>query len=64
MQFHPEMDGVVIRRLIEHRRKILQDDAVKRGRAETVDEVLGRSTDAPEAELVLRNFVRHFVARR
>jgi GMP synthase (glutamine-hydrolysing) len=64
VQFHPEMDGVVIRRLIEHRRKILTDDATKRGHSHTVDDLLGRSSDAPESEQVLRNFVRHFVAHR
>ena len=61
VQFHPEMDGVVIRRLIEHRRLILGADAQRRGRSESVDDMLARSKDTPEAETVLRNFVRHFV---
>jgi GMP synthase (glutamine-hydrolysing) len=61
VQFHPEMDGLVIRRLIEHRRAILSKDAERRGRGESVDEMLARSEDTPQAEAVLRNFVRHFV---
>jgi GMP synthase (glutamine-hydrolysing) len=55
VQFHPEMDGVVVRRLIEHRRLVLSGDG------ETVDEMLARTVDTPDAEAVLRNFVRYFV---
>jgi GMP synthase (glutamine-hydrolysing) len=56
VQFHPEMDGAVVRRLIEHRRHLLHGDP-----AETVDDMLARTGDTPDAEAVLRNFVRHFV---
>jgi GMP synthase (glutamine-hydrolysing) len=62
VQFHPEMDGFVIQRLIEHRRAILDADARQRGRA-PVDDVLARSGDTPEAERVLVNFARHFVRK-
>jgi len=55
VQFHPEMDGAVVRRLIEHRRAILGSDE------ETVDQMLERTGDTPDAEAVLRNFVCHFV---
>jgi len=58
VQFHPEMDGAIIRRLIEFRRHILHADP---GRRESVDEMLARTLDTPDAEVVLRNFVRHFL---
>jgi GMP synthase (glutamine-hydrolysing) len=57
VQFHPEMDGAVVRRIIEHRRHILG------GGGETVDDMLARTGDTPDAEAVLRNFVRHFVRK-
>jgi GMP synthase (glutamine-hydrolysing) len=65
VQFHPEMDGVVIRRLIEHRRLILDDDAARRNRDPKFRPaaLLDRSGDTPEAERVVLNFHRHFVAR-
>jgi GMP synthase (glutamine-hydrolysing) len=61
VQFHPEMDGVVIRRLIEFRREILSRDAEERAIGESVDQMLARSGDTPQAEQVLRNFVEYFV---
>jgi GMP synthase (glutamine-hydrolysing) len=62
VQFHPEIDGVVIRRLLDHRRRILLDDAARRRRADfCVDKLLASANDTPEAEHVLRNFVTHFI---
>ena len=61
VQFHPEMNGVVIRRLINHRRAILHADVLQRGRAVTVDGLLAEAADTPDAEKVLQNFARHFV---
>jgi GMP synthase (glutamine-hydrolysing) len=58
VQFHPEMDGVVVRRLIEHRRALLHGHP---RRKESIEEMLARTGDTPDAEAVLRNFVRHFV---
>jgi GMP synthase (glutamine-hydrolysing) len=62
VQFHPEMDAAVIRRIIAHRRMILADDARARCRAGfCVDERIAASGDCPEAEHVLRNFLGNFV---
>jgi GMP synthase (glutamine-hydrolysing) len=61
VQFHPEMNAPVIRRLIEHRRAILRDDAAGRGRALCVDSLLRAADDTPDAERVLQNFLAHFV---
>jgi GMP synthase (glutamine-hydrolysing) len=61
VQFHPEMDGDVIRRLISFRRLILDADAQARRRPVTVDELLDRTRDTPDAERVLVNFVRKLV---
>jgi GMP synthase (glutamine-hydrolysing) len=64
VQFHPEMDALVIRRIIAHRRFILADDAKARCRAGfCVDERINASSDCPDGERVLRNFVAHFVQR-
>jgi GMP synthase (glutamine-hydrolysing) len=61
VQFHPEMDALVVRRIIEHRRTLLSADAERRGRCERVDDMLARTVDTPDSEQVLRNFVKHFV---
>jgi GMP synthase (glutamine-hydrolysing) len=61
VQFHPEMDGVVVRRLIAHRRALLVEDAERRGRAWCPDATIAGVADTPDAERVLRNFVRQFV---
>ncbi len=61
VQFHPEMNGAIIRRLIEHRRQILSDEAAIRPRCRPVDHLLSNATDTPQAECVLRNFAVHFV---
>jgi GMP synthase (glutamine-hydrolysing) len=64
VQFHPEMDAMVIRRVIAHRRVILADDAQARRRAGfCVDERIAAASDCPDAERVLRNFVSNFVGR-
>lgn len=65
VQFHPEMNGTVIRRVISHRHSILTEDAHKTGRSRThhADVLLDRSKDTPEAELVVLNFLRGFVER-
>jgi GMP synthase (glutamine-hydrolysing) len=65
VQFHPEMDAVVIRRLIEHRRLILNEDAERTGRAAAASahRLLEHAADTPDAERVVRNFVAEFVAR-
>jgi GMP synthase (glutamine-hydrolysing) len=64
VQFHPEMNAPVIQRLIAHRRIILSDDALRRARhGYCVDTLIARSTDTPDAERVLRNFVEHWVKR-
>lgn len=61
VQFHPEMDGAVIRRIITHRRELLDADAARRGRPQAIAERLALSGDTPHAERVLKNFVREIV---
>ncbi len=61
VQFHPEMNAPVIRRLLEHRRAILCADAASRGRMLCVDSLLAAARDTPDAEGVLKNFVENFV---
>jgi GMP synthase (glutamine-hydrolysing) len=61
VQFHPEMNGAVVRRIMEHRRQLLADDLAQRQRPHSIDELIGRSGDTPDAERVLANFARHFV---
>jgi GMP synthase (glutamine-hydrolysing) len=61
VQFHPEMNATVIRRLITHRRVILDADHAERKRPVTVDGLLAGASDTPDAERVLGNFVEHFV---
>jgi GMP synthase (glutamine-hydrolysing) len=64
VQFHPEMNAPVIQRIIAHRRMILSDDAVRRCRAGyCVDTLIAGSTDTPDAERVLVNFVEQFVKK-
>jgi GMP synthase (glutamine-hydrolysing) len=63
VQFHPEMDAGVVRNIIEYRRKILEADAAARPGSRSIDERERGTRDTPDAEAVLRNFLRHFVAR-
>lgn len=64
VQFHPEMNAPVIQRIIAHRRLILTDDATRRNRAGySVDALISRASDTPDAERVLRNFIDHFIRR-
>jgi len=62
VQFHPEMNAGVIQRIIAHRRLILTNDAAARCRANyCIDTLIARSTDTPDAERVLTNFVTNFI---
>ena len=62
VQFHPEMDATVIQRIVEHRRRILLDDARRRCRdGFCVDRVIAGANDCPDGERVLVNFVEQFV---
>ena len=62
VQFHPEMDAPVIQRIIAHRRLILTNDAIARCRANyCIDTLIARAANTPDAESVLRNFLRNFV---
>jgi GMP synthase (glutamine-hydrolysing) len=60
VQFHPEMDAKVVRRLLQHRRHVLDADATRRG-GRVVDHLLPQVTDTPHGERVLSNFVEHFI---
>jgi GMP synthase (glutamine-hydrolysing) len=62
VQFHPEMNGHVVRRIIEHRRDILQGDLACRGRCPShYGRWLDASSDTPDGERVLKNFVERLV---
>ena len=62
VQFHPEMDALVIQRIVEFRRGILLDDARRRCRdGFCVDRVIAGANDCPDGERVLVNFVEQFV---
>ena len=64
VQFHPEMDAMVIRKIIAHRRVMLAEDAVRRCReGYCVDSLIRGAMDTPDAERVLRNFVEEFVRK-
>jgi GMP synthase (glutamine-hydrolysing) len=62
VQFHPEMDARVIKRVIQNRHAILTDDAHRTGRLgrHCADTLLGRASDTPDAERVVLNFLLHF----
>jgi GMP synthase (glutamine-hydrolysing) len=61
VQFHPEISGSIIRRLIGHRRALLMEDFERRGCAARVAALEEAASDTPAAEQVLRNFVSAFV---
>jgi GMP synthase (glutamine-hydrolysing) len=64
VQFHPEMDAPVIRKVMAHRRALLADDAERLKRANfCVDTLIARASDTPDGERVLLNFVEQFVRR-
>jgi GMP synthase (glutamine-hydrolysing) len=63
VQFHPEMSGAIIRRILVNRREILSDDFRARGRSDTIDELIAQADDTPNSERVLQNFARAFVRR-
>lgn len=61
VQFHPEMNAVVVRGLMTWRRLILTEDWARRDHAHTVEDRLGAACDTPDGERVLRNFVTELV---
>jgi GMP synthase (glutamine-hydrolysing) len=62
VQFHPEMNAKVVRRIIEYRRSILEQDLACRGRCRSLlGRVFDGVSDTPDGERVLQNFVDHFV---
>lgn len=62
VQFHPEMSGTVVRRLIEHRRPILEEDLACRGRCRsTLGRLVETTSDTPHGETVLKHFLERFV---
>lgn len=64
VQFHPEMNGRIIHRVVSQRRELLTEDANVHGRPEEgADALLGRAADTPLAESVIGNFVEQFVRR-
>jgi GMP synthase (glutamine-hydrolysing) len=58
VQFHPEIDGDVMRGYIRARTPAMQSEGLDAGAA------LGRATDTPYAADLLRNFVREMVIGR
>jgi GMP synthase (glutamine-hydrolysing) len=64
VQFHPEMDAPIIRRIIDHRRLILADDAARLRRdGYCVDQLIAGAGDCPDGARVLVNFVEQFVRK-
>jgi len=59
VQFHPEIDAVVMRRLIAERRALLADECARRGAC--LETLLAGAADTPDGERVLVNFVEAFV---
>jgi GMP synthase (glutamine-hydrolysing) len=57
VQFHPEMDGDVMRGYITARREILLNEGLD------ADALLASVTDGEESRLLLRNFIRHVLPR-
>ena len=58
MQFHPEIDGDVMRGYIEARQSILE------GEGFDVPAMLASAVDTPSGARILTNFVNHFVLDR
>jgi GMP synthase (glutamine-hydrolysing) len=62
VQFHPEMTGHVVRRIMEHRRPILEEDYTCRGRCpKQLGRVMDGVSDTPHGEQTLRHFLERFV---
>ncbi len=61
VQFHPEMNATVVRRIMRHRSAQLTPDLLRRG--EEMEASVARVSDTPLAEAVLRNFAKNFVGR-
>ena len=57
VQFHPEFDGEVTRRLVRSRRAILDEDARAHGRPDSTEALLAATTDTPESERILSNWL-------
>jgi GMP synthase (glutamine-hydrolysing) len=55
VQFHPEIDGAIMRSYLSARRSSIVD--------RDPDDLLAAAADCPEAARVIGNFRRHFVAR-
>ncbi|MFO0757564.1 MAG: glutamine amidotransferase [Byssovorax sp.] len=55
VQFHPEIDGEVMRAYISARREVLSAEGF------AVDEMLSRAHDGDEGRRALRNFVKRFL---
>jgi GMP synthase (glutamine-hydrolysing) len=58
VQFHPEFDQRIVRGYIDARRGVLRDEG------HDPDALHHAAEDAPSGQVVLCNFVRHFVDRR
>jgi GMP synthase-like glutamine amidotransferase len=52
VQFHPEMDGDILRSLMEVRRPILEAEGF------AVDEMIARTVDTTSGPTILQNFIR------
>jgi GMP synthase (glutamine-hydrolysing) len=62
VQFHPEMNGHVVRHIIEYRRPLLEEDLVCRGHCRSrLGRLVESIDDTPQGERVLRHFVERFV---
>lgn len=55
VQFHPEIDGDVMRGYLEARRELLAAEGLD------VDAMLGLAVDTPSGAQILQNFVKHFI---
>lgn len=65
LQFHPEFDGEVMRRLLRSRAATLDADAEAQGRlpSEGAGRLWQEARDTPVAQRILRNWLRAYVAR-
>jgi GMP synthase (glutamine-hydrolysing) len=55
VQFHPEIDGAVMRGYVEIRRPLLENEGLD------ADAIHARAVDTPEGRALLENFIRAFV---
>jgi GMP synthase (glutamine-hydrolysing) len=67
LQFHPEANGAIIRRLIRLRRKVLEEEARRlhaldtEGAREAVSGIEAGVRETDDGKRILENWVRHFV---